>query len=158
LLDKLFFGSRLHENADPAQRVLGVGALAPDSPVLAQMLASDPSAEVRAAAARRCGNPTALLAALKAEVEPEVRTAVATALGGLLATTPDASAARAALDAPECTDTVRAELALHTQDDERRRAAIDGIVDEDALVRIALDAEHASVPSGSAPPSRCAAC
>lgn len=145
MLDKLFFGSRLHENADPAQRVLGIGALAPDSPVLAQMLASDPSPEVRAAAARRCGNAPALLGSLKTEAEPVVRTAIATALGELLAASSDASAARAMLDAPECTDAIRAELALRTQDDERRRAAIEGIGDEDELVRVALDAGHASV-------------
>src|SRR5512139_1673678 len=70
LLDKLFFGSRLHEHADPAQRVLGVSALAPDAPVLVQMLAADPSAEVRAAAAGRCDNPAALLAAMQAERDP----------------------------------------------------------------------------------------
>jgi hypothetical protein len=145
LLDKLFFGSRLHEHADPAQRVLGIGALAPDSPVLAQMLAADPSAEVRAAAAGRCGNPTALLASLQTEREPGTRAAIASGLASLLASLPDAAAARAILDAPECTDEVRAEVVLRTQDDERRRAAINGIGSEDELARVALAAEHASV-------------
>ena len=145
LLDKLFFGSRLHEHADPAQRVLGVGALAPDSPVLVQMLAADPSADVRAAAAGRCGNPTALLASLQTEHEPRTRAAIASALANLLSGSTDATAVRAMLDAPECPDEVRAELVLRTQDDDRRRAAIDGIGNEDELVRIALDAEHASV-------------
>ncbi|MGE5160064.1 MAG: DUF349 domain-containing protein [Betaproteobacteria bacterium] len=145
MLDKLFFGSRLHENADPAQRVLGVGALAPDSPVLVQMLAGDPSAEVRAAAARRCGDPTALLASLKAEAEPAVRAATAAALGDLLAASSDPGAVRTVLDSPECPDGVRTELALRTQDDACRRAAIGGIGDEDELVRIALEAGHASV-------------
>jgi hypothetical protein len=145
LLDKLFFGSRLHEHADPAQRVLGVGALAPDSPVLVQMLAADPSAEVRAAAAGRCGNPAVLLASVQTERDPQARSAIASALANLLAALPDAAAARAILDAPECTDEVRAELVLRTQDDDRRRAAIDGIGNEDELVRVALGAEHASV-------------
>ncbi len=145
MLDKLFFGTRLHENADPAQRVLGISALAPDSPVLSKMLASDPSSQVRAAAAERCGSPTELLASLKSEAETDVRKAIAMALGNLLATLPDATAARAILEASECTDEVRAELALRTQDDERRRAAINGIGNEDELVRVALDAGHASV-------------
>jgi Domain of Unknown Function (DUF349) len=145
LLDKLFFGSRLHEHADPAQRVLGIGALAPDSPVLVQMLAADPSAEVRAAAAGRCGNPTALLASLQIEREPRTRAAIASALAKLLVSSTDPAAVRAILDAPECADEVRAELVLRTQDDERRRAAINGIGNEDELVRVALDAEHASV-------------
>ena len=145
MLDKLFFGSRLHEHADPAQRVLGASALAQDSPVLVQMLGADPSVDVRAAAAARCGSPAALLAALNSEREPRVRTAIEGSLGGALATIPDADVVRAIVDAPECTDAVRAELALRSQDEVRRRAAIDAIGDEGQLVRVALDAEHASV-------------
>ncbi|HET9024668.1 MAG TPA: DUF349 domain-containing protein [Burkholderiaceae bacterium] len=145
MLDKLFFGSRLHEHADPAQRVLGVSALAPDSPLLVTMLGADPSVDVRAAAAVRCGSPAALLAALNSERESRVRTAIEASLGGVLAATPDADTARAIVDAPECTDAVRAELALRAQDEGRRRAAIDAIGDEEQLVRVALDAEHASV-------------
>jgi hypothetical protein len=145
LLDKLFFGSRLHEHSDPSQRVLGVGALPPDSPTLEQMLAADPSADVRAAAAGRCANPAALLAAVQAEREPQARAVIASALAKLLAALPDANAARPILDAPGCTDEVRAELVLLTHDDERRRAAIDGMDNEDELVRVAIDAEHASV-------------
>ena len=162
MLDKLFFGSRLHEHADPAQRVLGTGALAPDSPVLAEMLVRDPSAEVRTAAAARCGNPAALLAALKTEREPPVRAALAVTLGSVLATLPEASAARAVLDAPGCTDEARAELVLRTQDDERRRAAIGAIGDEDALVasRSARSTPRFAPPRPSActHPSRCVAC
>ena len=146
MLDKLFFGTRLHENADAAQRVLGISALAPDSPVLLED-ARQPTLrqQVRAAAAERCGSPTALLASLKSEAETEPGRPSQSALGNLLATSPDATAARSILDAPECTDEVRAELALRTQDDDRRRAAIDGIGNEDELVRVALDAGHASV-------------
>jgi len=53
------------------------------------------------------------------------------------------------LAAPECSDEVRAQVALHAQDDERRRAAIDGIANEEVLVDVALAAEHASVRSAA---------
>ncbi|MGZ9032027.1 MAG: DUF349 domain-containing protein [Burkholderiaceae bacterium] len=145
MLDKLFFGSRLHEHADPAQRVLGVSALASDSPALVAMLTADPSPEVRAAAAARCRDATALFAALKVERDAQVRSALSTALGGVLATTTDASIPGTVLGALDCPDAVRAEVALHTQDDDRRQAALAGIGDEDVLVRVALDAERASV-------------
>jgi hypothetical protein len=145
LLDKLFFGSRLHEHADPAQRVLGVAALPPDSPALATLLAADPSAEVRAAAAARCHDATALLAALKAEVDQPVRDAICTALGRALAASTDAETLAGMLAASECPDVVRAEVALHAQDEGRRQAALAGIADEDMLVRVALDAERAVV-------------
>jgi exonuclease SbcC len=145
VLDKLFFGSRLHEHADPLQRVTGVAALPPDSNVLAQLLAADPSADVRAAAASRCEDATALAAALQSENEPPVRAAIAASLGKLLATMSDDSAARAMLAAPECADAVRAQAALHAQDDERRRIAIEGIADQDILADVALAAGHATV-------------
>jgi exonuclease SbcC len=145
VLDKLFFGSRLHEHADPAQRVAGVSALPPDSDVLAQLLTADPSADVRAAAAGRCDDPAALAAALQQESEPPVRAAIAASLGKLVATTSDDSTARTVLAAPECTDAVRAEIALQAQDEERRRIAIDGITDQDVLADVALAAGHATV-------------
>ncbi len=71
--------------------------------------------------------------------------AIGDALGKLLATSPDAAGVRKILGAAECSDPVRAHVALHTHDEERRRLAIDGIVDENVLVDIALAAEHASV-------------
>ncbi len=145
MLDKLFFGSRLHEHADPAQRVLGISALAPDAPALVALLTADPSPEVRAAAAQRCRDAATLFGALKAESDPQVRATLSASLGGVLATTTDPGVAGAVLGAPECPDDVRAEIALHTQDEARRSAAIAGIVDEDLLVHIALDAERASV-------------
>ena len=145
MLDKLFFGSRLHEHADPAQRVLGISALAPDSPALVALLTADPSPEVRTAAAHRCRDAAPLFAALKAEGDPQVRAALSASLGGVLATTTDAEAAAAVLGAAGCPDAVRAEIALHTQDEARRAAAIAGIADEDVLVRVSLDAERASV-------------
>ena len=49
------------------------------------------------------------------------------------------------LGASDCPDEVRAQVALHTQDEELRAAAVAGIGDEDVLVRVALDAERASV-------------
>lgn len=115
MLDKLF-GSVSHEHPDPAQRLIGIAALPPDSTVLVQLLGSDPAADVRAAAAKRCGDAAALTAALRSEVEPSVRTAIATSLGAQLA-----------------------------QDDERRRVTLEAIDDDEALVDVALEAELAAV-------------
>lgn len=150
MLEKFSFGSRLHESADPAQRVLGVTALPRDSKALAQMLGADPAPEVRAAAATHCNDPRVLAAALQAEPETAVRSAIAASLGKLLAATADEALARRMLDAPECTDAVRAQVALVTQDEARRRAAIEAIGDEEALVDIALGAERASVRAAAA--------
>ena len=144
MLDKLF-GAPPHEHADPALRLLGVAALPPGSGVLAQLLTADPSPEVRIAAATRCSDAAALAAALQTETEPPVRAAIAAALGRVLAATPDDGVALTMLAAAECTDPVRAQVALHTQDGERRRVALNGIHDEDVLVDVALGAEHASV-------------
>jgi hypothetical protein len=144
VLDKLF-GSPLHEHADPAQRVIGVTALQPDSKALVQLLGADPSPEVRAAAAAHCGDPAALAVALRTESASQVRAAVAGSLGRLLAATADEGIVRTLLAAPECADAVRAQVALHTQDEARRRVAIDGIGDENVLVDVALAAQHASV-------------
>ena len=65
-----------HEHAEPAQRVLGVEALPPDSPILAQLLADDPAPEVRLAAARRCVDLAALGRALAIESDSGVRAAL----------------------------------------------------------------------------------
>jgi hypothetical protein len=145
VLDKFFFGSPLLEHADPAQRVVGVKALPRDSKALLQLLGADPSPDVRTAAATHCSDPAALAAALQAESEPQVRAAIAASLGKVLAATADDGLVRTKLAAPECTDAVRAQVALHTQDEERRRVAIDGISDENVLVKVALAAEHSSV-------------
>ena len=103
-----FARTALHQHADPAQRILGIAALPPDSSELALLLAADPAPEVRIAAAR------ALLAA------------------------------------DRCTDAVRAEVVRHTQDAEVRRAALAGIRDENALVELALLAEHAETRMAAA--------
>jgi hypothetical protein len=145
VLNKLLFGSAQHENADPAQRLLGAAELAPDSPALAQLLAADPAPEVRAAAAARCVDLTALAAAWQSERQPEVRAAIAASLGRAIAASADSASAQALLAAPDCTDAIRAAVALHSADEERRRIAIEGIADEDVLVDVALAAERAPV-------------
>lgn len=122
MLDKLLFSSPLHESADPEQRARGVLGLTADSPAVAQLLASDPVPAVRAAAASRCANLTVLAGALPTETEPAVRAAIAAALGKLLDAMPE----------------------------EPRRAAIAGISDEEALVDVALNAEHAPVRAAAA--------
>jgi hypothetical protein len=142
LLNKLL-SRPLHEHAEPAQRVLGVRALAPDSAELAKLLRADPAPEVRAAAAGQCADLGALTAAWHAETIPDVRTAVAASLGKVLAETGDCAAAQAMLEAQGCSDAIRAAVVHHTQDPERRGIAIAGIHDEDVLVELAVGAPHA---------------
>ncbi len=143
MITKHLFRSALHEHAEPAQRVLGVAELPPDSDLLAQMLAADPAAEVRAAAARRSTALAALAAAWDKESDPAVRAALAMALPGVLAETPDASLAAALLQSDSFPDEIRADVARRTHDAERRRGAIAAIRGEEALVDVALSAEHA---------------
>ena len=143
MITSLFSRSALHQHAEPAQRILGIAALPPDSGDLAQLLAADPVAEVRIAAALRCADLTALGSAWETETDAAVRLALARALGNVLAQTQDSDGARALLEADRCTDAIRVEVARRTQDAERRRAAIAGIRNEDALVELALLAEHA---------------
>lgn len=140
MLDKLF-SRPLHEHADPAQRVLGVQSLAPEAPQLAQLLRDDPAPEVRAAAAARALDVTALNAALQAEADPAVRAAVVGGLGAAIAATGDAAVAEAQLAV--ATDAVRAVVADRTQDEARRKGALDAITDENVLVDLALSAAHA---------------
>jgi hypothetical protein len=145
VLNKILFGSAQHEHADPAQRVLGIAALPNDSPVFASLIADDPAPEVRAAAAGRCTDLRALGAALETEREPQVRAAIGAALGKALANTPDMVVAHGMLAAATCPDAVRAAVAQHTRDEDRRRVAIGGIRDEAVLVDLALAAAHAPV-------------
>ena len=123
MIIKRMFGAPLHEHPDPAQRVLGVSELPPDSGELAGLLLSDPAPEVRAAAARRCANLDALAAALKTESDSSVRSVLTVVLGPLLAETPDGESARTHLQADECNDAIRREVARRTQDGDRRRIA-----------------------------------
>ena len=77
MITNLFSRTALHQHADPAQRVLGLAALAPDAGELAQLLAADPAPEVRSAAARRCTDLAALAAAWDRETDAAVRLAEA---------------------------------------------------------------------------------
>ncbi len=145
-----FSRTALHQHADPAQRLLGVAALPPDSGELAQLLLADPSTEVRIAAAQRCADLAALASAWEKETDAAVRPALAAALGGALAQTQDSAGAQVQLAADGCTDAIRVEVALHARDAERRRAAIAGVRDEAALMDIALHGEHAETRMAAA--------
>lgn len=150
MITKIFSRSAQHEHADPAQRVLGAAQLAPDSDELTRLLAADPAPEVRAAAARRCANLAALAAAWQTETDSAVRFVLASALGTVLAETLDSAGARELIEADRCTDEIRAEVARHTQDAERRRIALAGIRAEDQLVELALTAGHAETRMAAA--------
>ncbi len=143
MITRFLSRSDLHKHAEPAQRLLGVEQLAPDSEELAHLLAADPAPEVRVAAARHCADVAALARALETETDPAVRDAIASALGSAVSQTQDGAGARALLEAERCTDAVRCDVARRAQDPERRRLAIDAIRDEAALVALALEAEHA---------------
>jgi len=143
MITSLFSRSALHQHAEPAQRILGIAALPPDSGDVARLLAADPAPEVRIAAALRCADLAALASAWETEADAEVRFALARALGNVLVQTQDSDGARAFLEAHRCTDAIRVEVVRRTHDGERRLTALAGICDEDALVELALVAEHA---------------
>ncbi len=138
-----FSRTALQQHAEPAQRILGVTALPPDSGELAQLLVSDPAPEVRIAAAQRCADLAALASAWETEADAAVRLALASALGDALARTPDSAGAQALLTTDRCTDAIRIEVARRSRDAALRRAAIAGVRDEAALVELALRGEHA---------------
>ncbi len=150
MITRRLFRSALHEHTDPAQRVLGASALPPDSDELASLLAADPVPEVRATAARRCRNVAALAAAWETETDSSVRTVLAAALGPVLAETQHHEAATAMLEADGCTDAIRSDTARRARDADRRRVAIAALRDEDALVEVALVAEHAETRMAAA--------
>jgi len=145
-----FSRTALHQHAEPAQRILGVAVLPPESGDLAQLLAADPAPQVRIAAARRCTDLAALASAWETEGDAAVRLALASALGDVLAQTQDGALAQALLAADRCTDAIRTEVARRAKDAERRRAAIAGIRDEAALVEVALLAGHAQTRMAAA--------
>ena len=122
MLNKILSRTPLHEHADPAQRVLGVAELPPESAELLNLLRADPAPEVRAAAARRCGDSAALAAGWQADREPQVREAIVESLGRWL-------------------DRV---------DGEALRAAVEGIGGQELLVELALGAAHAPVRMAAA--------
>lgn len=117
MLNKILSRTPLHEHAEPAQRVLGVAELPPESAELHQLLRADPAPEVRAAAGRRCSDGAALAAAWPAEPEPQVRAAIVESLG-------------------RCLDGL---------DGEKLRAAVERIAEQALLVDLALAAPHAPV-------------
>jgi len=143
VFDKLF-SLPLHQQADAAQRVLGVAALPPESAALVQLLQNDPAPQVRAAAAARCGDPAALSVALSAEAVPDVRTAIFQSLGRLLPQAPG-EVVQGVLACADCPDEVRAEVAMHAQEPEQWQAAIDAIGDEEVLTNLAIAAARAPV-------------
>ncbi|MBE0624709.1 MAG: DUF349 domain-containing protein [Burkholderiales bacterium] len=150
MISNPFSRTALHLHADPAQRILGVDALPPNSGELAQLLAADPMPEVRIAAARRCSDLAALARAWETEADAGVRLALAASLGDALAHTQDSARAQALLDADRCTDAIRTEVARRTQDGARRSAAIAAVRDEAALVELALQAGHAETRMAAA--------
>jgi hypothetical protein len=143
MVTKLFSRTALHEHAEPAQRILGVAELPPESDDLVLLLAADPAPEVRSAAAARCADLAALGAAWKSESDDGVRDAIASSMAQALANTPDAARARACLDADECVDSIRRAVALGAADAEIRRVAVAALRGEDALVDVAQGAAHA---------------
>lgn len=150
MITNLFSRTALHQHADPAQRILGVTALPPDSGVLAQLLVTDPAPDVRIAAARRCSVLATLASAWETEADAGVRLALASALGDVLAQTQDSAGAQALLAVDRCTDAIRIEVARRAEDAGRRRAALAGIRDEGMLVEFALVAGHAETRMAAA--------
>jgi len=150
MITNLFSRTALHQHAEPAQRILGVAALPPDSGELAKLLATDPAPEVRIAAAQRCADLAALASAWETEANAAVRLALASALGDVLAQTQDSAGVQALLAADRCTDAIRIEVARRAQDAELRRSAIACIRDEAALVEVALLAGHAETRMAAA--------
>src|SRR5439155_4380596 len=139
----LFSRAALHEHAEPAQRALAAAELSPGSDELARLLATDPAAEVRVAAAQRCTDLNILAAAWETESDPEVQAALASALGDVVADSEDSAGAKAMLESNHCTDAIRSAVACRTQDAQRRRIAIAAIRDEGSLVELALVAGRA---------------
>jgi hypothetical protein len=150
MIANLFSRTAQHQHADPAQRMLGVAALPPDSGELAQVLASDPAPEVRSAAAQRCADLAALAAAWETETDAGVRAALAAALCDALAQATDGALAQGLLAADGCTDAIRIDVARRARDAALRRGAIAAIRDEAALADLALHGQHAETRMAAA--------
>ncbi len=139
MLNKILARTPLHEHADPAQRVLGVAELPPDAAELLQLLRADPAPEVRAAAARRCGDGAALVAHWQADAEPQLRTAIVESIGRWMDGV-DGAALRAAVEGIG-DQALLAELALGAAHAPVRLAAAERVSDEGALRRLAEGAK-----------------
>ena len=148
MIPNLIPHSTLHTHAEPVQRVLGAGALPPNSDELAFLLAEDPASEVRIAAAQRCADLDPLAAAWETESDAAVRVAVASALGNVLSETPDSVRATVVLEADYCTDAIRCDVARRTKDADRRRVAIASIRNEEARFELALAAGDVEIRGG----------
>jgi len=136
VLNKILSRTPLHEHADPAQRVLGAAELPPDSTELLQLLRADPAPEVRAAAARRCGDGPALVAGWQADAEPQVRSAIVESIGSWLDGMPDGEKLRIAMEGIG-EQALLVELALGAAHAPVRLAAAERVVEEGALRRLA---------------------
>lgn len=143
MITRFFSLSASHDHEDPVQRILAIDSLLPDSDALAGMLASDPSPQVRAAAAKRCGNRDALLWALKTDTEPDVHSAVVEALANMLAGDGDAQHVKTLMGDGTLLDAVRAEVAKQVGDSDLKRAVIAAIADEAVLADLASHAPSA---------------
>ena len=144
MITRLFNRTSPLEDPDPAKRLAAMATAAPESPQLAGLVASDPVPEVRAAAAQRCTDFAALTGAWAGpEADANVRTALAAALGALLATSVEDAVATAWLASDACTDAIRGDVACRAPGADRRRAAIAAIRDEEALLEVALNAGQA---------------
>lgn len=143
MVSRLFSRTPLHEHPEAPQRLLGVAALAPESAELAALVKADPAPEVRAAAAARCADLAALVAAWGTEADPAVREPLASALGRVAAAADDDAAVRAFLESAACADAIRADVARQAKAADRRLAAIAGLRDEPTLIELALAGGHA---------------
>ena len=143
MITRLFNRASPLDDPDPAKRLVALAALAPDSPQLAELVASDPTPEVRIASAQRCSNLDALAGAWATEADADVRAALAAALGVQFAATTNDDAAAAWLASDACSDAIRGDVACRAPGAERRRVAIAAIRDEEALLAVALNAGQA---------------
>ena len=150
MLNKIFTRQPRLEHPDPAQRLLGLAELPGDSADIARLLLEDPAAIVRAAAARQCTDLDALSGALGNENDPDVRGALGAALAAALADSPDDERAAAVLQADNMSDALRTDVARRAQASARRRLAIAALREEDALIEVALAAEHADTRMAAA--------
>jgi hypothetical protein len=146
MLDKIFSRQSRLDHPDPAQRLLGVAELMPDSEDLQRVLTSDPAPSVRAAAARVSTNIDALASALEQESDPDVRGAL---LDKLVAAA-EPERLRQVLASDRLQDAERADVARRAGSSPQRAAASAAIQGEEALLDLALTADHAETRMAAA--------
>lgn len=150
MLNKIFTRQPRLEHPDPAQRLLGLAELPPDSEEAGRLMVTDPAPAVRAAAARLCTKPEALAQALGVESDAEVRGALETTLIATLAESSEEDSVKALLMADGTSDSQRSEVARRAPVVARRRLAIEAIHEEGPLIDLALGAEHAETRMAAA--------